>query len=299
MAPQKKILLFGKVGQLGSRLFQLLQGYNLEAYDFPEVDFNQPDSLAPIIDSAQPALIINAAAYTAVDKAEEMHTMADNINGHSVGVLAAKAKELGAGLIHYSTDYVFDGKKGSLYTEDDTPSPINVYGSSKLLGEEKTIQAGGSYLIFRLSWVYSTTNPSFVTKVLEWSRKHETLRIVDDQISNPTWAEMVARNTIEIVNRYADNWSAAFQPLTGIYHLVGKGAVSRFEWAKATLALDPHKEEQVTTQLLPAKSDEFPTPAARPMLSGLEVTKFENTFGLTIPEWHTSLKEAMAKSNTP
>ncbi|MCB2178767.1 dTDP-4-dehydrorhamnose reductase [bacterium] len=298
MTPQKKILLFGKNGQLGSRLNHKLQGNNLEAYDYPEVDFNRPDSLAQIIDQIQPALIINAVAYTAVDQAEEQSQMADNINGHSVGVLAEKAKALQAGLIHYSTDYVFDGKKGSLYTEEDTPNPINVYGSSKLLGEEKTIQAGGSYLVFRLSWVYSTTNNSFVTKVLGWSRKLETLKIVDDQISNPTWAEMVACKTLEIINRYEDDWYAAFQPLAGIYHLVGKGAVSRYEWAKAILALDPHKEEQIATQLLPAKSTAFPTPAERPLLSGLEVRKFERTFGLEIPDWHTSLVEAMAEPKT-
>ncbi len=289
----KKILLFGKNGQLGSRLDHLLQGENMVSYDYPDVDFNQPGTLATLIDEIQPALIINPAAYTAVDLAEEKVELANNINGHAVGVIAQKAKELKAGLIHYSTDYVFDGNKGGLYTEEDTPNPINVYGSSKLLGEQQVIQAGGSYLIFRLSWVYSTNFPSFVTKTLSWARKNETLKIVDDQVSNPTWADMVARKTLEIVHQYADDWYSAFQPLTGVYHMVNKGAVSRYAWAKEILALDPNKEEQVTTQVVPVPSSTFPTPAVRPLFSGLDVTKFEQTFGLELPTWQASLAESM------
>lgn len=290
-----KILLFGKFGQLGSYLYQELQDLNLQAYDYPEIDFNQPESIGQLIDQIKPGLIINAAAYTAVDQAEEEQSLAFNINGHTVGVIAEKARKNQAGLIHYSTDFVFDGSKGTDYTEEDETNPINVYGESKLLGEKKIIQAGGSYLIFRLSWVYSFNNPSFPTKVLNWARQYKTLRIVDDQISNPTWAMMVAQKTVEIVKQYQDNWFFEFEKLVGIYHLVGKGSVSRYDWAQAILDLDPDKGQQIAKRILPAKSSDFPTPANRPNYSALDCTKFLETFDLGLPDWKVSLANAMKK----
>lgn len=292
--PSKKVLLFGKNGQLGSVLMKYLAHYDLEALDYPEVDFNQPDSLSAVIQAIKPALIINAAAYTAVDQAENEEDKANNINGIAVGVIANAAKKLGASLIHYSTDYVYDGKKNQLYQEDDQPNPINVYGSSKLLGDQKAIQSGVNYVIFRLSWVYSTTHPSFVKSVLAWSRNHETLRIVDDQTSNPTWATMVAKKTVEIVRVGEGQWTDFFQDHSGIYNLVGKGAASRYQWAKAILELDPNKSEQVTKQIQRAKSEEFNTPAQRPTFSGLDCRKFEHTFNLELPTWKASLTEALS-----
>lgn len=287
----QKILLFGKTGQLGSVLYQNLQGSNLIAYDYPEIDFNHPDEVRKLVQQHQPTLIINAAAYTAVDQAEQEPEKAFNINGYSVGAIAEAAKTLGAGLIHYSTDYVFDGRKKSLYTTEDHPQPINVYGESKWLGEKMVIDTQGDYLIFRLSWVYSLTHPSFVRKVMEWSRKSETLRIVDDQTSNPTWASMVANKTIQVIQN--DRLREWLHTHRGIYHLAGKGAVSRYKWAKAILEFDPHRNEQKTKELIPAKSSEFPTPAARPEFSGLDCTKFETTFNIELPDWKTSLADAM------
>jgi len=288
----KPILLFGKTGQLGSVLYKKLQPYNLQAYDYPEIDFNQPDAVSQLIQHIQPGLIINAAAYTNVDQAEKEVEKAHNINGHSVGAIAEAAKNSGAYLIHYSTDYVFDGAKSSLYTEHDQPNPISVYGESKLLGEKKIIESQGNYFIFRLSWVFSLTHPSFVTKVLEWSRKFETLNIVDDQTSNPTWANMVADKTISLIKK--PDLAKLFQSKRGVYHLVSTGAVSRLEWAKAILELDPHSTEQKTREILPAKSADFPTPAARPEFSGLDCSKFETTFKLKLPNWKHSLAEAMS-----
>jgi len=290
----KKVLLFGKNGQLGSVLTKYLAHYDLKALDYPEVDFNQPDSLSGVVLTFKPSLIINAAAYTAVDQAEEEVDKANNINGIAVGVIAKAAKKLGAGLIHYSTDYIFDGQKTRLYQEDDLPNPINVYGSSKLLGEQQVTQSGVNFLIFRLSWVYSTTHPSFVKSVLAWARKHETLRIVDDQTSNPTWANMVAQKTVEIVRMAEDQFSGFFQEHSGIYNLVGKGAVSRYDWAKAILELDPNKSEQITRKIQRATSEEFNTPAQRPTYSGLDCRKFEHTFNLELPNWKASLAEALS-----
>ena len=289
----KKVLLFGKNGQLGSVLVNYLARYDLEALDYPEVDFNQPDSLRDIILTINPSLIVNAAAYTAVDQAEEEVEKANNINGIAVGVIAKAAKKLGAGLIHYSTDYVFDGKKNQLYQEDDQPNPINVYGASKLLGDQQVIHSGVNYLIFRLSWVYSTTHPSFVKSVLAWARKHETLRIVDDQTSNPTWANMVAQKTVKVIHKAESQWPDYFQEHLGIYNLVGKGAVSRYDWAKAILELDPKTSEHTTKQIQRAKSTEFNTAAQRPTFSGLDCRKFEDTFNLELPNWKDSLTEAL------
>lgn len=291
--PALKILLFGKTGQLGSQLNKKLAHYSLDAFDYPEVDFNDPGQLHEIVISLKPALIVNAAAYTAVDQAEDHTEMAYTINAYAVEAIAQAAKKLNTPLIHYSTDYVFDGKKNRLYTEIDHPNPINVYGKSKLLGEEKIIQSGANHLIFRLSWVYSSSHPCFLRSVLDWSRKHETLRIVEDQISNPTWARMVADKTAQIIERSVGYWPGYFSQLKGIYHLVGNGAVSRFDWAKAILELDPNKTEQKTTELLKAKSADFKTPAQRPAFSGLDCAKFEKTFNIDLPDWKISLMEAM------
>ena len=292
--PKKMILLFGKKGQLGSVLREKLKNSHLKAYDYPEIDFNHPEQVKELIRYLKPELIINAAAFTAVDLAEKDRSIAMNINGYSVGAIAEGAKEIGAGLIHYSTDYVFDGKKQNLYKENDQPNPINVYGESKLLGEKKIIETGDVFLIFRLSWVYSITHPSFVTKVLEWSRNYETLKIVDDQISNPTWANMVAEKTVELIERGEENWPDFIQQNHGIYHLPGKGAVSRYDWAKTILELDPFKHQQIAKKLLPAKSDDFDNLALRPNNSGLDCTKFEKTFNIDIPHWQKALEEAMA-----
>ncbi len=290
------ILLFGKNGQLGSVLLKNLGNHNIKAFDYPEIDFDYPEKVMALVKSLKPGLIINAAAYTAVDQAEKDQEKAFNVNGFSVEALAITAKEIGAGLIHYSTDYVFDGKKGSLYNENDLPKPINVYGKSKLLGENKISKTGGSYLIFRLSWVYSLTHPSFVTKVLDWGRKNETLRIVDDQISSPTWANLVAETTVEIINRGVENWAQYFKSICGLYHLTGQGTLSRYDWAKTIIELNPNKQDQKVTTILPAQSSDFNTLAERPHFTGLDCTKLENSFNLKIPNWKKSLQEAMSSS---
>jgi len=287
------ILLFGKNGQLGSVIHQKLKGSKCIALDYPEIDFNHPNHLVDLVKQLEPGLIINAAAYTEVDLAEKEKEKAFNINAHSVAAIAETALQLGACLIHYSTDYVFDGQSDKDYKETDNPNPINVYGESKLLGEKKILEIGASFLIFRLSWVYSMTHPSFVKKVLGWSRAHKTLKIVDDQRSNPTWANMVADKTITIIKSGNKNWPLFFQQHQGLYHLSGKGTVSRYDWAKAILEFDPNKPDQITDQILPATSQEFHTLARRPSYSGLDCTKFEKTFRLKIPPWKTSLKQAM------
>jgi dTDP-4-dehydrorhamnose reductase len=164
-----------------------------------------------------------------------------------------------------------------------------VYGQSKLAGEQAIESAGGSFLIFRTAWVYSLRRDSFVSKVLGWARNNETLRIVDDQVSNPTWARMLAESTAQVLARGED----CLRERTGLYHLAGSGYTSRFAWAQEILKLDPKKEEQSLKQVVPAKSSEFPTPADRPLFSALNSQKSEQTFGLHLPVWDAALKLAM------
>jgi dTDP-4-dehydrorhamnose reductase len=289
-----RILLFGKIGQLGWELQRTLAPLGeITVLDYPEVDFTHPDSLHAVVRDNHPDLVINAVAYTAVDKAEAETETAQLINAAAPGVLAKAAREMGAGFIHYSTDYVFDGSKGSPYTEEDQPHPVNAYGQTKLEGEREVEQAGGAYWILRTSWVYTTRRDSFVTKVQQWSRSQSTLRMVTDQVGSPTWARMLAEVTTQaLVRGMADlpNW---MHETRGVYHLGGSGCASRFDWARAILKFDPHPETQLTREVLPALSAEFPTPAQRPLFTALDCTKFARRFGVALPDWQASLRLAM------
>jgi dTDP-4-dehydrorhamnose reductase len=243
-----------------------------------------------LVQEYHPDVIVNATAYTAVDKAESERELAAAVNGAGPGVLAEAARKLDAVLIHYSTDYVFDGAKGSPYLETDLPHPVNVYGQSKLEGEQAIQSASGNFLIFRTAWVYSLRRESFVTKVLGWARKNETLRVVDDQVSNPTWARMLAEITAQILARGA----GYLRERTGLFHLAGGGHASRYAWTQEILRLDPARQEQKVKQILPAKSSDFPTAAQRPLFSALECRRFEQTFDLALPAWQAALELALA-----
>jgi dTDP-4-dehydrorhamnose reductase len=289
-----KILLFGKNGQLGSELNILLPRLGTAvSLDYESLDLCDTGALRQTLQEYKPNLIVNASAYTAVDQAENAQEKAMKINAVAPGLMAEWARKAGSVLIHYSTDYVFDGKKGSPYTESDPVNPLNVYGLSKLEGEKNIEQAGGAYLIFRTSWVYSVGGGGFVSKVLEWARKNQTLRIVNDQISNPTWARDLAEATFSVLLSHWDNLRDVMKERRGIYHLAGSGYASRFEWTKEILANDPKPTEQLVRTLEPALSDEFPLPAARPLFSALDCSKVENLFGIRLPDWRLSLKKAM------
>jgi dTDP-4-dehydrorhamnose reductase len=292
-----RILLLGKIGQLGWELQRTLAPLGpLAALDYPEIDLLHLDSLSPKVEASRPQVIINATAYTAVDRAESEADVAWGINAVAPGWLAQKAAEMGAAFIHYSTDYVFDGRLGRPYVETDPPNPLGVYGQSKLEGERLVQDAGGAYLILRTSWVYSLRRDSFVTKVLEWARKNRVLHMVTDQVSNPTWARMLAEITAQVLATGGQNVVSSLGERSGIYHLAGSGYASRMEWAQEILHLDPHKEEQLAEELRPAQTIDFPSAAQRPLFSALNCDKFTDTFGLRLPDWKFALQLAMETS---
>lgn len=285
-----RILLLGKHGQLGWELQRTLAPLGaLTAVDYEDFDLASPDLLRQKVRELRPEAIVNAAAYTDVDRAESESDTALAINATAPQILAEEGKTLGSLLIHYSTDYVFDGAKGKPYTEEDPPNPLNVYGVSKLAGERAVQAVDGLHLILRTAWVYSLRGNGFVTKVLKWARQHETLRIVDDQISNPTWARMLAEVTAQLMARGVD----PLRERGGLYHLAGGGYASRFEWAQEILKLDPRPEEQKSKEVLRASTFEIPTPARRPTASALDCERFAAAFDLRLPEWKTALRLAM------
>jgi dTDP-4-dehydrorhamnose reductase len=289
------IVLFGKNGQLGWELERSLPLLgNLTALDREEADLCDLAAVQRALNESRPDLIINASAYTEVDQAEKEAEQAIKVNALAPGIMAEESRKLGAVFIHYSTDYVFDGRKDSPYTEKDPTNPLNTYGKSKLMGEENVRQAGDSYLILRTSWVYSLRGNSFVNKVLQWSRQNKTLNIVRDQIGNPTWARSLAEMTSLIIAQNNPDLYEHVRDKCGIYHLAGSGYTSRFEWAQHILAYDARQSEQIVESVQPARSEEFRTPALRPLFSALDCTHFDNTFGLRLPSWKRTLELAMA-----
>lgn len=289
-----KILLLGKFGQLGWELHRsLLPLGDVVAVDYPEINLLELDSLVSMIRQTRPGIIINATAYTAVDQAEIEPEVANAINGTAPGMLAELTKELKAAFIHYSTDYVFDGAKGMPYIETDTPNPLGMYGSSKLAGERAIEEVDPAYLTLRTSWVYSLRRDSFVTKVLSWARNQSELRIVDDQISNPTWCRALASATALLVARAGEKPAGWISERRGLYHLAGEGFASRLEWAKLILDFDQHKDQQIAVKVEAAKTMDYPTPAQRPLFSALNCEKFVGTFSIQLPKWQDALALAM------
>jgi dTDP-4-dehydrorhamnose reductase len=292
-----RILLIGNSGQLGWELERALTPIgDVVGLDYPVIDLTNKKSVRQTVRKlSRLNLIINAAAYTAVDRAESEYALASAINGKGPGILAEEARRMQAAFIHYSTDYVFDGTKGRPYVETDAPNPLGVYGTTKLAGERAVKQAGGSYLILRTAWLYSLRGDSFVSKVLHWARKEKKMRIVSDQISNPTWARSLAGATARIMDiggDYLFNWIG---DRAGTYHLAGDGYASRFEFARQILQLDPDAKSHAVQELLPATTADFCTPAKRPLFSALNCEKFENVFGFRLSPWRDALCFALQR----
>ncbi len=289
-----KILLLGNTGQLGYELERSLACLGpVQGLDYPQLDLTRPDEVRQLIRAARPQVILNATAYTAVDRAEQEEALAMAVNALAPGVLAQEAQQAGAALIHYSTDYVFDGLKGSPYHETDPTNPVGVYAVSKLAGERAVAQNTDVYWTFRTAWVYSTRRECFATKVLQWARQQTRMRLVTDQISNPTWCRMLAEMTANLLAQARGDVYAFVRQSHGLYHLAGGGYASRLEWAQEILALDPNKSEQIVQEVLPAKVADFPTSAPRPLFTALDCSHFEQTFGLALPFWKDALRLAL------
>ncbi len=290
-----KILLFGKNGQVGWELNRSLQPLGeIIALARVDADFSRPDSLADIVQQVKPDVIVNAVAYTAVDKAEQEEALALKVNALSPGVLAGQAKKLKALLVHYSTDYVFDGKKESPYDETDEPNPVNAYGRTKLAGEQAIQSSGCDYLIFRTSWVYASRGNNFLLTMLKLAQEREELSIVADQTGSPTSARLIADTTALCVQQSVkEKLSDGFA--SGLYHLTASGCTSWHGFTEEIIKLAgscpdfPLKIKQVKG----IPTSEYPTPAKRPMNSQLTLTKLENRFGLEMPSWKKSLALCM------
>ena len=289
-----RLLVTGANGQVGCELRQSLAPLGeVIALDRAACDLARPAEVARILRAATPDIIVNAAAYTAVDRAEQEEELATLINGTAVGEIAETARQLGALLIHYSTDYVFDGRKDAPYAEDDVPSPISAYGRSKLAGERAIAQCGGRYLIVRTSWIYAARGHNFLKTVLRLARERDELRIVDDQIGAPTWARDLAAATA-VMSKQARQEIARDGFESGLFHVTGSGATSWFDFAQAVVK----QAEQYgllarKSKIVPIASSEYPVAATRPKNSRLSGARARHRFQIALPEWEQSLAVCM------
>jgi dTDP-4-dehydrorhamnose reductase len=292
--PANRVLVFGRVGQLGWELRHKLACLGqVISIDYPDVDFTQPESIRQAVRKVEPTAIVNAAAYTAVDKAEGDFEKAAAINGAAPGVIAEEAKRQGCILVHYSTDYVFDGAKQDPYVESDGPNPVNAYGRSKLAGDLAIQAAGGDYLIFRTSWVYGARGSNFLLTMLRLAKERTELRIVDDQIGAPTSSECIAQATAMVLSQLLAPAGGGLKGRAGIYNFTCSGAVSWFGFAQALLRAENAATGLALPNLIPIKTAEFPTPAKRPANSRLCCRRLEETFGIALPSWQEALSLVM------
>ena len=283
----------GKNGQIGWELQLTLAPLGeVVALGRPDLDLTEFDRLREVVREVGPEIIVNAAAYTDVDRAESEPVLAMAVNAHAPGVLAEEAARLGAVLVHFSTDYVFDGAKGKPYSEQDTPNPLNVYGESKLAGERAVEASGAVYLILRTSWVYSLRRECFVTKVLRWAHEQSVLKIADDQVSTPTWCRVVAKASAQILSYTGQTIRVFAERNSGLYHLAASGEASRYQWAEATLSEASDHGWQTATELLPSKSSQFRSAARRPPFSALNCGESRARFSVEIPDWRIGLGNA-------
>ncbi|QSB20024.1 dTDP-4-dehydrorhamnose reductase [Pseudomonas sp. 15A4] len=291
MSAPLRILISGQHGQVSQALQQHLQSMGeLIVLGRDQLDLSQPESIRPVVRDIKPDLIINAAAHTAVDQAESEPELAFAINATSPGVFAEEAAALGVPLIHYSTDYVFDGSKAGAWVEADTPNPLGVYGNSKLTGERAIAAAGGQHLILRTSWVYSLTGRNFLLTMQRLLQEREKLSIVADQIGAPTWAGTIAASTGALIERWRDGAPGAW----GVYHLTASGETSWFGFAEA-IGQQLINTGKPCAALEPIASSAYPTPAARPLNSRLDCSLLQRQWGVSQPDWHDALLECLAQ----
>jgi dTDP-4-dehydrorhamnose reductase len=304
------ILLIGTSGQVGRELNRMLPRLGeVTSLDLPVLDLTRPEEIRRAIRTFRPSLIVNAAAYTAVDKAESEETVAQAINAEAPAVMAEEAERIGASLIHFSTDYVFDGLKTTPYEEDDPANPQNVYGRTKLAGDRAIQARNAPHLIFRLAWVYSTQGRNFLLTILRLATQREELRIVCDQIGAPTLGREIASATTNILAQICDTVRGPFSlaEVSGIYHMTARGETTWYDFAKAILevasmakaatpwlAAATNNLPLITRRVIPISSGEYLTPARRPAYSVLSNARLTRTFALQLPDWRTQLHSVFA-----
>jgi dTDP-4-dehydrorhamnose reductase len=291
----KTILLTGKDGQVGWELQRTLAPLGrVVACGRAELDLAQPDAIRARVREVKPDTIVNAAAYTAVDQAEFEPDLAMAVNGTAPGILAEEARRLGALLVHYSTDYVFDGEKAGPYVENDPTNPINEYGRSKLAGEQAIAAAGCTHLIFRTSWVYGARGKNFLLTMLRLAQEREELRVVDDQVGAPTWSRTIAQATAAILGQITGRKSADPGTESGLFHLTAAGQTSWYGFAQAIFRGAGGLAPRIP-RLIPIESAGYPTPARRPKNSVLSCSRIQGRFGITLVPWQEALSGVMSE----
>lgn len=275
----------GARGQLGSELAPRLAPFGtVVAADRALLDLSDREAIVATLRELKPALVVNAGAYTAVDLAESERDQAFAINATAPGVLAEEARRTGALLIHYSTDYVFDGNARTPYAEDAHAAPLSVYGASKLEGERRIAASGAAALVFRTSWVYARTGKNFLVTIRRLAVERDELRIVNDQTGTPNWARTLADATAKVVAMGLP----ALRERAGLYHLSCGGEATWYEFARAILG------DVASPRVTPIPTRDYPTPAQRPAYGVLDTSKFRRTFGFTLPDWREALAECLA-----
>lgn len=300
----KRILLTGVIGQVGGELKPLLEPFgSVIAADLPEFDFLDPASVRRFVRDCKPDWIVNPAAYTAVDKAESEPELAYAINAEAPRVLGEVAAELGIPVIHFSTDYVFNGAGTRPWLESDETGPLGVYGASKLAGEKALAATGAAHLIFRTSWVYGSRGKNFLLTILPLALQKEELRIVDDQHGAPTWSRDLARLVVDVMGRVNTASEAAgktveetVRSMQGAFHAVNSGETTWYGFAREFLGLlgRAHPETKIA-RLIPINTSEYPTPAKRPANSRLDCSRLREVFGFTMPSWQESTAAVMSE----
>ncbi|HKF48287.1 MAG TPA: dTDP-4-dehydrorhamnose reductase [Terracidiphilus sp.] len=296
MSRGRRVLILGAAGQLGRELQRSFSGTGeLVCFDRKSLDVADVGRLREAIRDSEPDVILNAAAYTAVDRAEQERAAAMAANADAPGVMAEEARRRDSLLVHYSTDYVFDGTKSEPWVETDEPRALNVYGESKLAGERAVRSVGGKYLTFRTSWVYGPHGKNFLLTMLRLGRERERLTVVDDQIGAPTSSIAIAEATRAIVDGVLDGRHGETAAWAGVYHMTCAGSTSWCGFAKAIFARAGERPGGRVPEVVPIATKDYPTPARRPANSVLSNEKLERRFGVRLPQWEAALDEVIAR----
>lgn len=295
-----KLLVTGARGQVGWELARLLAPLgDVTAIDRGAVDLADEDALRRFIRDRAPDVIVNPAAFTAVDKAESQPDVAMAVNGRAPGVMAEAMARTGGLMIHFSTDYVFDGSKAAPWTESDAPNPLSVYGRSKLAGEDAVRAVGGAHFVFRTSWVYGRRGANFLLTMIRLAKERDELRVVADQHGAPTWCRMLAERTRDVIRRAwtdPDMRDRTREELSGVYHLTNAGATTWHGLASAIVATAPELADRRHVKVTPIATSDYPLPAPRPANSVLDNAKFERVFGVRAQPWDDALGACLAEA---